>query len=148
MVKCADCGFLALRSGRSELLEATASFRQSGTPEHLRELDLYMQPLCFARAFNLQAEIRELDQQRSETEPHRQSLAVIGLERPCKRYTEWQQGFTPKEHQEKLDRDSDRRWRLIEIALLVVLAGAFTIPGRRLILMRLIRCLAFDMIPS
>lgn len=110
MVKCEDCGFLALRTARSELVEATEWFRQTGTPENLQQLDLHMRPLCFARAFNLAAEITALDNQRVETESHRQNLAVIQKERPCERFTAWQQGFTPKEHREMLDEQWKREF--------------------------------------
>jgi hypothetical protein len=53
---------------------------------------------------------------------------VISQERDCKGFVEWQQGFTPKEHREMLDRKwqmefeesvrkSNRKWRIIELVI-------------------------------
>lgn len=72
-------------------------------------------------------------------------MQVIQKERECgESFTEWQLGFTPKEHREMLDRqeflkwqarqrNEDKRWRVIELIVIgvitVVIAGGFTIFG-------------------
>ena len=65
---------------------------------------------------------------------------IIDDDRTCQEFTKWRQGFTPKEHREMLDRKdfrewqekqrkSDRWWRIIEVFILVVFAGLFTLLG-------------------
>jgi hypothetical protein len=70
--------------------------------------------------------------------------SAICEERSCEGFTNWQQGFTPKEHREMLDRlrlqewqdkqrREDKRWRIIELVILgvmtTVVAGGFTVLG-------------------
>ena len=66
---------------------------------------------------------------------------VIQKERECgESFTEWQLGFTPKEHREMMDRQEwrdwqerqrkdDRGWRIKEIAILVLMTGGFIVLG-------------------
>ena len=72
-------------------------------------------------------------------------MQVIHEERECgESFTEWQLGFTPKEHREMLDRKEwrdwqerqrkeDKHWRVIELIVLgiiaVLVAGGFTVLG-------------------
>lgn len=89
-------------------------------------------PICFARSVNLAGEWPGskgvLDQY--EDWPAAIMLGIITKERPecIGKFTAWEQGFTPKEHREMLDqmklrgleeqqRDEDRKWRLVELAV-------------------------------
>ena len=73
-------------------------------------------------------------------------LEVISKDRTCPKrkqadgFTRWQQGFTPKEHREMLDRERMQEWQAKQDAkrtserrfdglLLVIVAGGFTILG-------------------
>jgi hypothetical protein len=53
---------------------------------------------------------------------------------------EWHQGFTPKEHQEMIDRDkmlkwqadredADKKWQTKQLWMMAIIAGVFTILG-------------------
>lgn len=137
MVKCTNCGFLTLRLRRTrELVEAESEFRRLGRfpPDPLaRQYVLYDdQILCFARALDMVQAVRSA---RDGTPPNEtppqgwsapfgtlKTLGVITEERQCSSFTPWIQGFTPKEHQEMLDRKmmldwqadrerEDREWR-------------------------------------
>ena len=119
MAKCSECGFLTFRNFESgALVEVDAEVRDTARLEYggsHGRLNRY--PLCFAREFDLAKEFqsalenvpdRELDQDSRQV--------VIQSNRDCDENTEWQQGFTPKEHREMLDRErlldrEDRRDR-------------------------------------
>lgn len=135
MVKCAECGLLALRRGDGALIEADDSFRATAghgalpdgppvgpwvrragmdPPSPRRDEWIFRRPLCFARAANFRQEV--LDQiyargvpvedaiHQVEFPKEEDVLAVIHAPRLCDYCTDWQQGFTPKEHREMLDR--------------------------------------------
>lgn len=157
MVKCAECGFLAVRNVDSrELEEAEESFREKGTGPlakqyegnpHLRH---EKQPQCFAMVHSLRDDFKKpIEQKIPENGRVKQ---VILKERECGEFTKWQQGSTPKEHREMLDRKqwldwqagrekddrnfrtqeskSNRRYRIIElilvsITIIVILLTAF-----------------------
>ena len=64
----------------------------------------------------------------------------MNQERECTFFTKWQQGFTPKEHREMIDRqamlkwqtereDIDKKWQIQQRWFMVVVAGIFTIIG-------------------
>jgi hypothetical protein len=83
--------------------------------------------------------------------PEENTFEAIQEERECPDFTEWHPGFTPKEHQEMLDRqrllewqaereDDDRKWhakqreedksiRRLELWTAVIIAGGFTVVG-------------------
>ena len=74
-------------------------------------------PCASCALFDLRKEINELG---ASNAPERKK--VIHDLRECKKFTPWHQGFTPKEHQEMLDRQwmlkhqakvdrRDRKWR-------------------------------------
>ncbi len=132
-----------------ELEEAEGDFREkghvpigepySGHPHLQHE----QRPLCFARRHNLGDEIKtEFGTGKDEVGC---VMQVIQKERECgESFTEWQLGFTPKEHREMLDRKEfriwqerqrkeDKRWRVIELVVIgvitVAIAGGFTILG-------------------
>lgn len=136
MVKCADCGFLAVRSKVNYSLgEATIDFREKGTvaigyddkgmnPHALHEL----MPLCFASQSYLRDEIKRNNKDKNKNQ-NDEIKRIINQEINCKGFTEWKQGFTPKEHREMLDRQWERRWHIIVGVLFVILAGLFTLLG-------------------
>ena len=140
MVKCAECGFLAVRNpGTGEPDQATDAYRETGSTQPWGDYDAEYPPLCFVREYPLQ---REASQFRNEIWPEpnihwpelrsrliHSTNEVIQRERECSRFNLWQQGFTPKEHREMLDRKWERRWRLIELGVLALLGGAFTALG-------------------
>jgi hypothetical protein len=123
--KCADCGFLAVRNIYSRgLEEAEKTFRDTGaqptTVTHNTDGTLIIigsyedEPLCFMQACNLKKEFYK---------PLNSSVPIVLHEdRECDEFTEWQQGSSPKEHREMMDRkemlkwqadreDADKKWR-------------------------------------
>ncbi len=136
MVKCADCGFLTARNLQTrQLEEAEAIFRDKGKPAIIHDKDSLLgmgsrhegEPLCFAQAYDLRSEFmaHTLKNNPKYTTSDNQSIyAVIHEARKCKCFVSWQQGFTPKEHREMIDRKWEKRqntiFRIIEI---VVIAG-------------------------
>ena len=132
MVKCEDCGFLAVRSKKDfKLDEASSEYRKSGViaigydEQGRNQHELHFQePLCFAGAYDLKNEFAE-EQMGTVT----RAWSVISRERDCQQHTEWIQGFTPKEHREMLDRRWERKWRIITGIIFVSLAGLFTLLG-------------------
>ena len=86
-------------------------------------------PICFALEYNLFADATAVFGKDAlpfdTTFDSALVLEVITKERLCSAFTPWQQGFTPKEHREMLDRqellrwqadreDADRTWRTKE----------------------------------
>mgnify|MGYP001618254105 CR=1 FL=1 len=145
MVKCAACGFLTLRNDYTgELDEVDSTFRQSGDPPARRRPDppgrleqstdaifdkpYLLMPICFVRAWNLFEEFNLGPNPGYATLAPDLVWKVITKPRPCANsesklgFVKWEQGFTPKEHREMLDRerllklqfdreDADRLWR-------------------------------------
>jgi hypothetical protein len=141
MVKCSECGFLALRHLETrDLREAEGSYRDTGEiPRDLnRPKYLYEEvPLCFER-------LRMFDPKQCESAAGRQEV-LQGEIGPCVGFTEWHHGFTPKEHREMLDRQRLLEWqaeqeakrvgqRRVDALLLVFIAGGFTVFGAALTL--------------
>jgi hypothetical protein len=120
MVKCADCGFLALRNQfTGQLDEGDEDYRRTGMPplrkksnqpggprsflDNPYDFPFANPPICFVQAFNLGD---EFSVEPSQILPE-MALDVLKNERDCgerELFTSWQQGFTPKEHREMLDR--------------------------------------------
>ena len=161
MAKCADCGHLAVRGYDGEFREVEELSR--------RPTGSNFQVLCFVRLRDFRHEFADLagrvrtgppDQWNAPTfvegwDLQRYYWDIIGKEIECAEYIDWRQGFTPKEHRERLDRQAqllqqerrdrdlrdwqetqrrqDRRWRIIELVVLgllaTLLAGGFTILG-------------------
>lgn len=134
-VKCRDCGFLAMQANYAEWVEADSMLRNSGVPDNVRQRNLGNWPQCFMRKYDLQAEMREIEQQRAEQkevrERHRLVLMVVNEERCCCEYTDWRMGFSPKEHREMLDRQrllewqteeakKNRRYRIAELVIAIL----------------------------
>lgn len=74
----------------------------------------------------------------SDTATKQTIRSVIQNDRTCALFTEWHQGFTPKEHQEMMDRkamlewqtkreDADKKWRSGQEHYLVKMAGIYAI---------------------
>jgi hypothetical protein len=152
MPNCAECGFLAARNNQSRQLEEVESiFRETGKPAIIVNEQGVLglgsshesQPLCFAQAYNLRREFMETTHEKYPIydAPDKESIAtVLHKDRECASFLPWQQGFTPKEHREMIDRErfeerqakreeADRRWRSRQDLKLVFIAGAFTILG-------------------
>jgi len=125
MARCVECGFLATRDYESrQLVEVDSDFRRSGAPTAAPGSRRHSQeraPICFVQSIDLQAEL--LGQLEPNYPPGSAKRAQIldaapgdvirelfQLDRPdCdanEKFTLWQQGFTPKEHREMLDRES------------------------------------------
>lgn len=136
MAKCVDCGYLTVRHYfERNLVEAESKIRkgeqwpaQQGT-----NLCLYERtPLCFVMANKIG--------NKSNDYSAMEFRDAICEERNCDYFIHWQQGFTPKEHREMIDRkemlkwqadreDADRKWREKQNKNLVIIAGGFTILG-------------------
>ena len=164
VLRCSDCGFLTMRNmytGRLDELDS--DFRRTGNPPQVRIEDTnavnrstgtntttpYRHvPICFVQSVDLAGEFPGTKEllERYKDWPAGVMLETIVKERSeCQgKHTPWQQGFTPKEHRENLDRENrrqweanqqqadrewretqrseDRTWRLIELAVFGVLA--------------------------
>jgi hypothetical protein len=118
VVKCSDCGYLAVRHLETrELWEAEGGCRETGEipPDLNRPKNLYDEvPLCFER-------LRFFDPEQCASPAGRKEAQQMEIG-PCVGFVKWQHGFTPKEHREMLDRkellkwqakreDDDRQWR-------------------------------------
>jgi hypothetical protein len=131
MVKCAECGYLAVRNKETRQLEEVEEWhREKGDiPKKPGTTDpIYNPAICFVRGDYVVQEEKE------------KVLAEICKERACKLFVQWQKGFTPKEHREMKDRekmlewqsareDTDRHWKDKQDKKLVYIAGGFTILG-------------------
>jgi len=141
MVKCADCGFLTLRDKETGLLvEVNDDYRVSGkVPEYILAYEnFHNYPICFAMAYDLMPEV-ERAIVHNKNDDSKYALDVITSERICppKRkeigFVNYQQGFTPKEHREMIDRErqraSDKRWHLLEIVVIAIATIAAGVVG-------------------
>lgn len=154
MVRCADCGFLAMRNAETRVLcETEGGFRKTGNHPRMltARFNVYEEvPICFKDA----RDFKEIGVVWGATDAE-QRVAALNLEHDCKQWEDWRQGLSPKEHQEMLDRQkliewqadredkdrqwrddqrkSDHRWRALELLIIgvigVLMAGAFTILG-------------------
>lgn len=115
-------------------------------------------PACFVNVVRLDKEIAgvtpDFDQripprevvahmdrwERTNPKPDRIVEAIQRDRGECRGFYQWEQGFAPKAHYEMADKrriqeeqarqqHADRRWRLVELAILVAVAGVFTILG-------------------
>jgi len=139
MVKCTDCGFLAIRRHfERHLAEVEGEIRngKEWPVQHGTNICLYeKRPLCL-----ISHTIGTKDGLYSAIE----FKEAINIEKDCKDFYEWRQGSTPQEHREMLDREQwqnwqakqrkeDKHWRIIELVVLgllaVLMAGGFTVLG-------------------
>ncbi len=112
-VKCANCGFLAVRNlNTRELVEVEEDLRQKWrlVPANINvpgggEILVYSDfPMCFRRVVDLKAEAQSHDQIKAAITQDRTATCTGD-------YTPWQQGFTPKEHQEMLNTETMLVWQ-------------------------------------
>jgi len=109
MVRCADCGFLAVQNYTTRALEEVElGIREEGSnPDMLSSMlqraagheplarTMYkMPPVCFVRAADIRGECNKV----SGTMPH-MVKSVIWQERKCTSFVQWLPGCSPKEHQ-------------------------------------------------
>lgn len=125
MAKCSECGFLAVRNTKTrELVETEQNIRDTGeieivfddTTRRFHEIGsgypMYELPLCFVGACDLRPEF-------GENHKAIEIKSAISGERKCNSFIKWQQGFTPKEHREMIDREKQRKWHVIELTLII-----------------------------
>ncbi len=149
MVKCEGCGFLALRNRLTgELDEVPEDYRSKAEIPRFRRPNMAPRvatwavwfdhpysgvPTCSVRAHPLHNEFAN----KPIAEASREEIsATLTKERNCSDrglFTTWQQGFTPKEHREMLDRQwahnqqRNQNWINLGVALLAVFVAAFGI---------------------
>ena len=142
MVKCADCGFLAIREERTRALEyADEAFRDRDEARRVGYLKGgFEEPVCFLAKAKLGHEREAYLQQQPLREAERDSMGgvtnerevrmaahqsiveVTGADRLCDGFAQLVPGFTPKEHKEMVDRQwmlerEDRRDRQARICV-------------------------------
>ncbi len=119
MVKCTECGYLAIRNKHNyKLEEAVEEYRQKGilpmlydeighNQHHIHDI----RPFCFVQSYDLGNEVHlefgNLEGSISKDELGCVMAVVQKSERDCDKkglFTGWKPGFTPKEHREMLDR--------------------------------------------
>ena len=128
MVKCADCGFLAVRTSPNVsevpyLAEMLASHRSEARIAW-PSLTYSPRPLCFMRVPWFHEQMEEVP-----NDPYPDLSPVIHVEQSCREFTEWLQGFTPKEHQESLDQDEREKRQRFQLMLIMFGGGFFTVIG-------------------
>ena len=145
MVKCSECGFLASRNVQTRRLEETElEIRAEGALTIAyntgKPFDKYEPPICFKQAPDFKFIPYSEETTLQWNKVSKNVYDEIQRDRECKFFTKWRQGFTPKEHQEMLDREirirldekcrvDERRWHIGEIILIVVLSGLFILLG-------------------
>lgn len=125
MVKCKDCGFLAvwLRL-QNKFEEASDLTRTTGwPPETTVNNEQAFHVKCFIQKYDLVRECKAANPIDQAFSFDKRVFEVVNIERQCTGHTEWLQGFSPKEHQEMIDRKSERRWRIAE-GLIFAVTGA------------------------
>lgn len=101
-VKCIDCGNVCLRNvATRELVEVESDIRQTGDIPPTTYINVL---ICFVRAFQLHDEL-----QQEQGVFKNKFLNVINKNRKCPKFIAWQQGFTPKEHQEMIYTEEMRK---------------------------------------
>ena len=112
MVKCADCGFVAVRGVESQqLFGPLHEQRRSGhSPANFNGVAInHVAPICVVGAFDLEQELPQ------PGPAHAANL--MAKERECLKFTKWIPGLSPKEH---IDMDLMERQRLYNDHLLQV----------------------------
>lgn len=109
MVKCAECGFLAMRHSQTrQLMDAEEKLRTRGYIDSLsissHDLVYDKYPVCYALKLDFRSEIGGNSDESTRTK-------AVQCERNCDGYTPWQIGFTPKEHKEMIQEAERRRWQ-------------------------------------
>jgi hypothetical protein len=118
VAKCVECGFLCARNLTTrELDEVEKSFRETGSPqpfivtdgegyEHSKSsYDAWL--VCLLQKYDLISEIGSNGQQIAPPV----LCNILQMERDCDGFTNWKQGFTPKEHLQIIDRKKALDWQ-------------------------------------
>lgn len=141
MSRCADCGYLAIRNPDTHELEETISdirefgelptiFPKSGSG--VVRLLHTKTPVCFAMAANLAKEIQDGCKFKD----------AINKDRQCARWSQWKQGYSPKEHDQMLaseiaqraaDRQAADNARMQQRQLVWMVVSAFIQGGATLL---------------
>ena len=147
--RCVDCGYLAVRDKETRRLhEAERDETGNVAFPKVRSiasggilLTKYDLPICFTRNSNL---LSEYGARPSDADAYNiwqaNTQEVLIRERDCSHFTDWLQGFTPKEHLDMNDRKTmlemeerrrrnDRKWHWIELFAIVLGTGFFTLLG-------------------
>ena len=132
MVKCANCGYLSVRSKIDYgLAEPATDFRERGTVAIGYDAQGHNQhslhepiPLCLARQSYLIDATKNI---KNKGNPFEEVKAIIQKDMDCKGFAQWQQGFTPKEHREMADRRSDRKWHWVELGLTLAVGATIAL---------------------
>jgi hypothetical protein len=109
-------------------------------PNTEKPFDKYEPPICFMQVPDFRVVPYNSDAKLQLFKVRQNVHYQIHRKRECASFIKWRQGFTPKEHLEMLDRElrmqmderrekEERRWHIVEIILIVVLSGLFTLLG-------------------
>ena len=117
MVSCAECGYLAVRDKDTRELEEVERSETGGVGFLFLQATVdgeisdyrrkHEYPICFMRKRNLGDEYGELAKL-DTPEIDKRIISIVFKDRECDEFTQWQQGFTPKEHRDMMD----RQWKL------------------------------------
>lgn len=118
-VRCADCGFLALRKRDTrELVEMEGPIRKTGempnewAPGGTKVQAIYEnQPICFVSACDLPDERRKISELNRHQSIDQNTVAVVEDKRLCEGFVPWHQGRTPKEHLEMILESDRLKWQ-------------------------------------
>ena len=131
-VKCAECGFLAVRNQQTRGLHEVEADMRKNWSQPIQRIDgdnvaTYVGvPLCFRKKLDFLEEAEKVNVEKGAGF-REQIISVFEQERDCSAHTPWNQGFTPKEHQDVIDQRvaliRDRLWAL-GILVIGVLLGA------------------------
>jgi hypothetical protein len=103
MVRCADCGFLATIELKTRRLgETEERNRKTGTGWG-DGATFDRMPVCVAKEISFKDQLPNANDA--------EIAAVLAMERECKSFTPWKQGFTPKEHREMIENQELRAWQ-------------------------------------
>ncbi len=98
-VRCKQCGFLTVVNAKTrELVSAEIALRELGRLPGDGKFYIYDErPLCFVLAADIPAEMGQHPDDSTR-------MVAVSRVRECDKLVPWRQGFTPKEHQEMIDR--------------------------------------------
>jgi hypothetical protein len=146
-VRCADCGFLAVREKASRrLVEVEKEMRDEWqlplTPSITarEQLIIYEEwPVCFAMAADLPTEAQTAVG--NNPDAYFQGVgSTLHRQRDCESFITWEHGFTPKEHRDTMIAkeliEDQRRWQEEQSRIArrqtiwnVILGGAIALAG-------------------
>jgi hypothetical protein len=113
-VKCADCGYLAVRHSQTrQLLDAELLMRTQGDIPSLsiggHDLAYDHHPICF-RVLKTSVNFRS-EEEAGLSRDQGKCVTALNKERTCAEFTPWRLGFTPKEHLEMLQEADRLAWQ-------------------------------------